>query len=37
MLRILGKDPLARELDRRASSYKVSSHKKPKENLERPF
>jgi hypothetical protein len=35
--RLMGKDPLHRELDAKQNSYRVQSMKSPKEKLERPF
>ncbi len=36
-MRIFGRDPMARQLDSASKSYRVASHKAPKENMERPF
>ena len=37
LMRLVGKDPMARTLDRKARSYRVSSFKAPKENMEKPY
>ena len=37
IMRIAGRDPMARKVDRNVTSYRVASHKAPKENMERPF
>lgn len=37
LLRLLGKDPLKRRLDRETGSYRVRSEKLPRERLEKPF
>jgi hypothetical protein len=37
LLRILGKDPLHRKLDDKASTYRVDSEKLPRERMEKPF
>ncbi len=37
VMRIFGRDPMARRLDGTAKTYRVISHKAPKENMERPF
>ncbi len=37
MLRLSGKDPMARRLDQDATSYRVKSDQPPEKNLERPF
>jgi len=37
ILRIAKSDPLQRTLDRSVRTYRVSSRKPPRENLERPF
>ena len=36
-LRLLGKDPLRRNYDESATSYRIESNKPNKENLENPF
>ena len=36
-MRIFKGDPMARQLDDAATSYRVASHKAPKQNMERPF
>jgi hypothetical protein len=37
LMRLLGKDPLVREVDSGAQSYRVQSQKAPKKNMEKPF
>jgi len=37
ILKLLGKDPLHRKLDANSMSYRVKSHPKTKEHVERPF
>ena len=37
VIRVLGKDPMARALDERAESYRTPSEKPPRANMERPF
>lgn len=37
VMRLAGRDPLARKLDRNATSYRVPSEAPPKEQMERPF
>ena len=37
LLRILGKDPLHRELDDKTETYRVASEKLPRERMEKPF
>ncbi len=37
LMRLAGKDPMARSLDRKAQSYRISSRKVPKENMEKPY
>ncbi|MGV6807864.1 MAG: SxtJ family membrane protein [bacterium] len=37
MLRVLGKDPMRRKLEKSAASYRVKSHNDPKDNVERPY
>ncbi len=37
LMRLLGRDPLSRELDRAAESYRVSSRKPSRESMERPY
>jgi len=37
IMRLMGKDPLRRALDRNQESYRVQSTKSPDEKLERPF
>jgi hypothetical protein len=37
LMRLRGKDPMARKFDTGAKSYRVTSHNAPKENVERPF
>ncbi|HYQ72323.1 MAG TPA: SxtJ family membrane protein [Gammaproteobacteria bacterium] len=36
-LRIFGKDPLHRKLDRQAETYRIVSEKLPRERMEKPF
>lgn len=37
IMRVIGKDPMARELDRSADSYRVESSARPKNHVEEPF
>ncbi|MCP4698387.1 MAG: sxtJ [Gammaproteobacteria bacterium] len=37
LMRIAGKDPLSRKLDKNAESYRIQSTNQPKNHLERPF
>ncbi len=37
ILRLLGKDPMARKLDQDLNSYRVESKSPPKNHMERPF
>ena len=37
IMRLFGKDPMARKTDNSASSYRVESVSEPKERLEKPF
>ena len=37
VMRMAGRDPMARKLDRHADSYRVPSHPATKEQMERPF
>ncbi len=37
IMKLLGRDPMARSFDAKARSYRVPSRKAPRENLERPF
>ena len=37
LMRLLGKDYMARRLDRSATSYRVESHANPPKRLEKPF
>ena len=37
MMRIFGRDPMARRLDKATKTYRIKSHKTTKENMERPF
>ena len=37
VMRLFGKDAMARKLDESAESYRVASNKSPVKNLERPF
>ena len=36
-MRLFGKDPMRRQLDADASSYRINSEKLPRERMERPF
>ena len=37
IMRLMGKDPMARRFDENAKSYRIRSEKSPKEHMERPF
>ena len=37
IMRLFGKDPMARKVDKSASSYRVKSVREPKDRLEKPF
>jgi hypothetical protein len=37
VMRLLGKDPMHRELNKSVSTYRVTSHNDSKNNVERPF
>ena len=37
LLRLLGKDPMARKLDSSAESYRISSERTEKDHVERPY
>ncbi len=37
IMRLFGKDPMARKLDKSASSYRIKSISEPKDRLEKPF
>jgi len=37
IMKLVGKDPMARKFDDRAGSYRVQSQQRPKDHLERPF
>lgn len=37
LMRLMGKDPMRRALDRNQKSYRVRSAKSPREKLEKPF
>ena len=37
IMRLFGKDPMARKTDKSASSYRVKSVSEPKDRLEKPF
>ena len=37
VMRMFGKDPMARRMDKSASSYRVKSISEPKDRLEKPF
>ena len=36
-MRSLGKDPMARKIDKKAGSYRVKSHTRSRDHVERPF
>ena len=37
LMRLFGRDPMARKMEKQADSYRIVSHKIPRENVERPF
>ena len=37
IMRLFGKDPMARKMDNSATSYRIESVSEPKERLEKPF
>ncbi len=37
VMKLLGKDPMRRRFDEGAASYRVPSHKAPRDQLEKPF
>lgn len=37
IMRLAGKDPMQRKLDKQTASYRIKSTQHPKENLEKPF
>ena len=37
LMRLFGNDPMHRKLDTTLPSYRVKSHREPKENVERPY
>ncbi len=37
VMKIVGRDPMARRFNERAASYRVSSHRAPRENMEKPY
>ena len=37
VMRMTKNDPLRRQFDRGADSYRIESHKAPRENMEKPF
>jgi hypothetical protein len=37
IMRLLGNDPMRRELDEKTSTYRVPSETPPKEQMEKPF
>lgn len=37
IMRLFGRDPMTRRLEDAIESYRVESHKPPKQNMERPF
>lgn len=37
VMRLMGKDPMHRKLDKAMSTYRVKSHNDSKDNVERPF
>lgn len=37
VMRLFGKDPMARKLDESVSSYRIKSVREPKDRLEKPF
>jgi len=37
VMKLMGKDPMARKIDRAVSSYRVQSQARPRDHVERPF
>ncbi len=37
IMRIMGRDPMARRFDKTAESYRIPSEKPPKDRMEKPF
>ncbi len=37
VMKLIGRDPMARRFDQGANSYRVPSHKAPRDQLEKPF
>jgi len=37
LMRLVRRDPMARRMDEQVDSFRVISHKPPKENMEKPF
>ena len=37
IMKLAGRDPMARTLDKTAKSYRIASRKAPSKNLEKPF
>ena len=37
LMKVFGRDPLTRQLDKSATTYRIASDKPPRERLERPF
>lgn len=37
VMKLIGRDPMARRFDETAKSYRVPSHQAPRENMEKPF
>jgi hypothetical protein len=37
LMRLFGKDPMARSFDKKAKSYRVASRNTPKDHMEKPF
>ena len=37
VMKLIGRDPMARRFDEGATSYRVPSHKAPRDQLEKPF
>ena len=37
VMKLMGRDPMARRFDQGATSYRVPSHKAPRDQLEKPF
>jgi hypothetical protein len=36
-MKLAGQDPMSRKLNKTAKSYRVASHARPKDHVERPF